>query len=237
MIGSTPFPGSIDARALEQVRTKFVKNVYAWMAGGLGITAATSLMVAMSPTLLMSLVTNPILFFGLILCELGLVIWLSTRINKMSVQTASWAFLAYSVLNGVTISFIFLAYTAVSITTTFLVAAGMFAATAVYGTVTKKDLTSMGSLAFMGLIGIIIASVANMFLAITALDWIISYVGVAVFLGLTAYDAQKIQRIGLQAAAMGSETLSKQAIMGALALYLDFINLFLFLLRIFGDRR
>ncbi len=230
------FP-KVDAALVENVATKFMKNVYTWMAGGLALTALTALAILQSPTLMMELVYNKPLFYGLIIGELGLVVWLSVRIQKMSVKTASMAFLGYSVLNGVTLSTIFLIYTGVSIFATFIIAAGMFASVAVYGTITRRDLTSVGSFAIMGVIGLIIASVVNMFMASQALDWIISYIGVAVFLALAAYDAQKVKRIGLQAAGMGEAALSKSAIIGALALYLDFINLFLFLLRIFGNRR
>lgn len=221
----------------ELVKTRFVKNVYAWMAGGLGVTAVTSLMVAQSPAFMNAVILNRALFWVLILAEFGLVIALSGWIHRMSVAAASWSFLGYSVLNGLTMSVIFLTYTRSSIAMTFVVAASMFGAAALYGTVTKKDLTSLGSIAFMALIGIIIASIVNIFLAHSVLDWVISYVGVAVFTALTAYDAQKIQHMGYSAAGQGEAALSRYAIMGALALYLDFINLFLMLLRIFGNSR
>lgn len=227
----------IDVRTAELVKTRFVKNVYAWMAGGLGVTAAASVMVMRSETLLAALVLNPLLFWGLIIAEVGLVIWLSGWIHKMSVATASYAFLAYSVVNGVTLSVVFLRYTPSSIAIAFTVAAVMFASAAIFGTVTKKDLTSIGSLAFMAVIGIMVASIVNIFLHSRAIDWIISYVGVAVFTALAAYDAQKVKQLGYTAAGAGEEALSRYAIIGALALYLDFINIFLFLLRIFGSSR
>jgi len=237
MYRETMSVNGIGIQTAELVRTRFVKNVYAWMAGGLGVTAAASFMVLSSEKFLAAIVFNKILFWGLILAELGLVVWLSGWIHRMSVATASYAFLGYSVINGVTLSVVFLAYTPSSIAIAFTVAAGMFATAAIYGTMTKKDLTSIGSIAVMGVIGIIIASFANIFLASRTLDWVLSYAGVAIFTALTAYDAQKIQNMGYSAAGQGEGALSRYAILGALALYLDFINLFLFLLRIFGNSR
>lgn len=237
MIRETAVFGGIDVKTAELVRTKFVKNVYAWMAGGLGVTAVASVMVMRSETLLSALIFNPLLFWGLILAEIGLVIWISGWINKMSVATASYAFLGYSLINGITLSVIFLRYTPTSIAIAFSVAAAMFASAAIFGTITKKDLTSIGAMGFMAVIGIVIASLVNMFLKSSALDWIISYAGVAVFTALAAYDAQKVKEMGYSAAGAGEVALSRYAIIGALALYLDFINLFLFLLRIFGSSR
>ena len=172
----------------------------------------------------------------LIILELGLVIGISAGINKLSSTAASGLFFLYSALNGVTLSLVFLVYTQESITTTFLITAGTFGAMSFYGFVTKKDLTSIGNLAFMALIGIIIASIVNMFFASSMLYTIISYGGVLIFVALTAYDTQKLKKMGQKLEA-GSETERKTAILGALRLYLDFINLFLFLLRIFGRRR
>lgn len=228
---------AVDPRAVALVRTRFVRTVYQWMAGGLVLTAASALLVVRSPALMGALVLNRGAFLFLILAELGLVVALSAWIGRMSVRAASWAFLAYSVLNGVTLSVVFLVYTGTSIALTLLVAAATFGAAALYGTVTKRDLTGIGSFLFMGLVGLLVASVANWFLRSPALDWALSYIGVLVFTGLAAYDAQKVQRIGLAAAAHGEAALSRQAILGALALYLDFVNLFLFLLRIFGRSR
>ncbi|WP_051463187.1 Bax inhibitor-1/YccA family protein [Deferrisoma camini] len=226
-----------DPRTLALVRTRFVRAVYQWMAGGLVLTAASALLVVRSPALMGALVLNRGAFLFLILAELGLVVALSGWIGRMSVTAASWAFLGYSVLNGVTLSVIFLVYTGTSIVLTLGVAAATFGAAALYGTVTRRDLTSAGSFAFMGLVGVLVASIANWFLRSPALDWALSYMGVLVFTVLAAYDAQKVQRIGVAAAAGGEAALSRQAILGALALYLDFVNLFLFLLRIFGRGR
>ena len=230
-------PARPDTRTVEVVRTRFVRAVYQWMAGGLALTAATSLLVIQSPALLSALVLQRGVFFALIFGELALVVALSAWIQRMSVRTASWAFLGYAVLNGITLSVVFLAYTGTSIALTFGICATTFAAAAAYGTFTGRDLTNAGSFAFMGLIGVLIASVANWLFRSPALDWALSYAGVLVFVILAAYDAQKIQRIGVAAAARGEAALSRQAILGALALYLDFINLFLFMLRIFGRAR
>jgi FtsH-binding integral membrane protein len=183
-------------------------------------------------------VFNRPVFYLLIFAELGLVIGISAAINRISAATASMLFIAYSAINGLTLSAIFLVYTATSIGTVFFITAGMFGTLAVWGYVTKRDLTSMGQLFFMGLIGIIIASVVNMFMASDALTWAISVIGVIVFCGLTAYDAQTLRAYALQNAdGLGSEASGKVAILGALRLYLDFINLFLMLLRLFGGRR
>ena len=228
-------PASAETLAL--VRTRFVRVVYQWMAGGLALTAATALLVVRSPALMGALVLQRGMLLALVLAELGLVIALSAWIHKMRVRTASWVFLAYSVLNGITLSAILLVYTGSSVALTFGVCAATFFAAATYGTVTGRDLAGVGSFAFMGLIGILIGSVANWFLRSPAFDWAITYVGVLVFVILAAYDAQKIQRLGVTAAAQGEAALSRQAILGALALYLDFVNLFLFLLRIFGRSR
>jgi len=220
-----------------QASTKFLTKVFNWMAVGLGLTAALAFIVANSEAAQQLIFGNKIIFYGLIFGELGMVLYLSARIEKISPLLATALFLLYSALNGVTLSAVLLAYTATSVATTFVVTGGMFAAMAVYGTVTKKDLTGMGSFMFMGLIGIIIASVVNMFLHSPAMDWVISAIGVIVFTGLTAYDIQKISRYG--SSVMGNEggVIRKGAIMGALSLYLDFINLFLSLLRLMGDRR
>lgn len=234
---TAPFAGTASPASLALVRTRFIRIVYQWMAGGLALTAATALLVVSSPTLLMNLVMNRGLFLLLIFAELGLVVWLSGWIQKMSVRTASWAFLGYSVLNGVTLSSIFVAYTGSSIAVTFATTAAVFGAAAVYGTVTGRDLTSMGSFAFMGLVGVLVGSLLNWFFRSPAFDWALTYVGVIVFVILAAYDAQKVQRIGLSVASQGEAALSRCAILGALALYLDFINLFLLLLRLFGRQR
>ena len=213
------------------------RNVYIWMTLALAITAITALIVADSPNMIYAIATNKLLFYGCILGELALVWYLSARINKLSFSTATICFVAFSVLNGVTLSFIFLLYTSASIALTFFVTAGTFAVMALFGTFTKKDLSSWGNILLMALIGVIIASVANWFFKNEMLYWIISYVGVIIFVGLTAYDAQKIKRNIEACGNEINETTQKIALMGALSLYLDFINLFLFLLRILGSRR
>ena len=208
------------------------------MAIGLGLTGFTAFLVFNSSAAQQLIFGNRLFFYGLIFGELGMVIYLSARIEKISAQAATALFIAYSVLNGATLSAILLMYTATSVASTFFVAGGMFAAMAVYGTVTKKDLTGVGSFLFMGLIGMVIASVVNIFIGSSMVSWVVSAIGVVVFTGLTAYDVQKIQRIGGSGIMSGGQTaIRKGAIMGALALYLDFINLFLSLLRLMGDRR
>jgi FtsH-binding integral membrane protein len=192
--------------------------------------------VAHSETLLTAIVTNQILFWGLVIAELGLVIGLSAAINKLSLTTATLMFVLYSLINGATMSFIFLAYTASSVTNVFLITAGTFAAMAAFGYFTKTDLTSLGKILMMALIGVIIATIVNIFTKSEGLTVILNYVGVLVFVGLTAYDSQKIKQM-LQTALDASESSQKIALLGALSLYLDFINLFLYLLRILGSRR
>ena len=181
---------------------------------------------------------NPMVFYGLIIGELAMVFYLSARVNKMQASTATALFVLYAALNGATLSAVFLAYTKSSIASTFFVCAGTFVAASVYGWTTKKDLTSFGSFLFMGLIGIIIASVVNLFLKSSGMTMIISYIGVLLFTGLTVYDTQRLKNMALaQPADLEAGVVRKGAIMGALSLYLDFINLFLMLLRIMGDRR
>ncbi len=221
-----------------EASTMFLAKVFNWMAIGLGLTGFTAFLVFNSSAAQQMIFGNRIVFYGLIFGELGMVLYLSARIEKISAQAATGLFIAYSVLNGATLSAILLMYTATSVASTFFVAGGMFATMAVYGTVTKKDLTGMGSFLFMGLIGMVIASVVNIFIGSSMMSWVISAIGVVVFTGLTAYDVQKIQRIGGSGIMNGGEAvIRKGAIMGALALYLDFINLFLSLLRLMGDRR
>ena len=210
-------------------------SVYNWMGGGLALTALIALFTASSPQLLRLVVGNQMVFFGLVLGELALVIALSAAIRRLSATAAAAMFLVYSALNGLTLSVIFLAYTQASIASTFFVTAGTFAAMSLYGATTKRDLSSFGSFLFMGLIGLIIASLANFFLKSEMIYWITTYVGVFIFVGLTAWDTQKIK--ALARGSYSDEDRRKVAILGALTLYLDFINLFLFLLRIFGRRR
>lgn len=214
----------------------FFPRVYGWMTAGLVLTALASALTLSSPTLLQAIFGNKMLFFGLMIGELALVIALSAAINRIGATTATLMFLLYSALNGITFAAIFVVYTESSIASTFLITAGTFAAMSLYGAATKRDLTGLGSFMFMGLVGIIIASLVNIFMQSAMITWVVSYLGVLVFVGLTAYDTQKLKRIGQQGFADGS-SLQKAAILGALTLYLDFINLFLMLLRILGDRR
>jgi FtsH-binding integral membrane protein len=213
---------------------QFIRSVYNWMALGLGFIA---FYVAGSPSLIRLIFGNRILFFGLIIAELGLVFILSARIQKMQASTATAMFLLYAALNGATLSFIFLVYTSSSIASTFFICAATFVTISIFGYTTKRDLTSMGGFLMMGLIGIIIASVVNMFIRSSGMAMIISYIGVLVFVGLTAYDTQQLKTMALtQPADLEAGVVRKGAILGALKLYLDFINLFLMLLRILGNR-
>jgi uncharacterized protein len=221
----------------QQLRQQaFMTRVYGWMAGGLLLTALVAAYVASSRTLIEAVITNRLIFYGLIGAELILVFGLSAAINRLTAAMALTGFLLYAAINGISLSVIFLVYTAESLGSTFLISAAMFGSMALFGTVTKRDLTAVGSFMFMGLIGVIIASFVNFFLHSEAVYWITSYFGVFIFIGLTAYDAQKIKRIGADAT-LSSEDTGRASVMGALALYLDFINMFLFLLRLFGRRR
>lgn len=213
------------------------RNVYVWMTMALAITGLVAMYMAKSLTLLQMILGSSFGMWGLLIAEIGLVWYLSARIRQISFTTATVLFIIYSILNGATLSVIFLAYTASSIANTFFITAGTFAATGIYGYVTKKDLSSLGSLCIMGVIGLIIATVINIFLASDALTMVISYIGVALFVGLTAYDTQKIKRLLLSNDMEINEETQKIALLGALTLYLDFINLFLYLLRILGDRK
>jgi FtsH-binding integral membrane protein len=213
-------------------QNRFFRSVYAWMGAGLAITALLSVLTVSSPVLTQMVFGNRFVFYGLVIGELGLVIALSAAINRLNAATAIFLFVAYSALNGVTLSVIFMAYTAESIASTFLVTAATFGAMSIYGAITRRDLTSWGSFLFMGLIGVVIASLVNLFLHSEMIYWISTYCGIIVFVGLTAYDAQKIKALGRQG--YGG---TKPAILGALSLYLDFINLFLLLLRVMGRRR
>ena len=229
----------IHEKAQPQVRVNsFIQSVYNWMAIGLGLTGITAFFTANSPTMMQLIFSNQLLFFGLIIGELVLVFTISARIGKMQASTATGLFVLYAVLNGLSLSVIFLAYTASSIASTFFIRAGTFLACSIYGMVTKRDLTSMGGFMMMGLIGIIIASVVNMFVKSSGMSLIISYIGVLVFVGLTAYDTQKLKHMAMtQPDDAGAAVVRKGAIIGALTLYLDFINMFLMMLRIFGGGR
>lgn len=213
-----------------------MRKVFTWMSLALAVTGLTAFGVSQSQELMITIVSSRVLLWGLLLGEVGLVVWLSAGINKMSLQTATILFILYSVLNGVTMSVIFLAYTMSSIASVFFITAGTFGAMALLGYVTKTELTSIEKLLFMALIGLIIATVVNLFLNSTGLQMICSYVGVLIFTGLTAYDTQKIKNM-LANADDYDETAQKYAVLGALTLYLDFVNLFLHLLRIFGRRK
>ena len=213
-----------------------MRKVFVWMTLALAITGLTAYGVATSPALLSLIFSSKVTFFGLIIAEFALVFAISGAINRLSLSTATLLFILYSVINGATLSSIFFAFSVATIGKVFFITAGTFGAMALVGYTTKTDLTSMGKLLFMALLGIIIASVVNMFVASSGLDLILSYVGVLVFVGLTAYDTQKIKQM-CQAAPDAGESAQKLALIGALSLYLDFINLFLYLLRIFGNNR
>ncbi|HEY9062872.1 MAG TPA: Bax inhibitor-1/YccA family protein [Pseudobacteroides sp.] len=208
-------------------------KVYAWMFLGLMVSAVSAIIAVSTP--LGYLVYNPISLIILVLAEVGMVWFLSARVINMNYSTAAGVFVTYSAINGLTLSLIFYMYTLGSIFYVFFITALFFGAMSVYGAVTKQDLTSIGSFLAMGLIGVLLASIVNIFLASSTLYWIISYAGVAVFLGLTAYDVQKIKRY--YGTLAGTPRENNVAILGALQLYLDFINLFLFILRILGRRR
>jgi FtsH-binding integral membrane protein len=228
-------PAWISASTAEmETRTRtFVRAVYGWMFGGLMTTAFAAAWVVMSPAMQQIVLGMPMVRGGLMIAEIGIVFWLSFRIRTMAPSTAAAAFLVYSLLNGLTLSVIFWVYSNASIGMAFVTAAGMFGAMSIYGMVTKRDLTSVGSFFFMGLIGIVICSVVNLFLKSDGLSFVISVIGIFVFLGLTAWDNQKLK-------AMATVTGPQQesyAVIGALMLYLDFINLFFFILRLFGGRR
>jgi hypothetical protein len=212
-----------------------MRKVYVWMAMALCITGLTAYGVASSPNLLLTLYSHHWLIIGLLFAELGLVVAISGAINRLSLTTATLLFILYSALTGVTFSSIFVVYTMSSIGKVFFITAGTFAAMAFVGYTTRRDLSKMGGVLFMALIGLIIATVVNLFIKSSGLDLVLSYIGVLVFVGLTAWDTQKIKVMLAQQYDM-SETSQKLALLGALELYLDFINLFLYMLRIFGSR-
>lgn len=220
-------------RGISGVFSALMRKVYTWMTLALLITGVTAYGVASSPTLLMTLMTSRGLLFGLIIAELALVFIITGALQRLSLTTATLLFIVYSVLNGAMLSSVFVVYTMTSIAKVFFITAGTFGAMAFYGYTTRKDLTSLGKILFMALIGLIIATIVNMFLKSSGFDYILSYAGVAIFVGLTAWDSQKIKQM-LQTQYDMSEGTQKLALIGALTLYLDFINLFLYLLRIFG---
>ena len=223
---------------LSRTFSVLMRNVYTWMALGLLMTALTALYVVRSEPIMYALTTTPALAWGLLIGELVMVIVLSARIMKMSFLTAGLMFAAYAILNGVTMSFIFLAYTAESIAQTFFITAGTFAGMSALGFFIKRDLSSLGRVLYMLLIGLIIATIVNIFTKSSGLAMILNYLGVAVFVGLTAYDTQKIKNMLMVYSEAGiNDQTSKLALMGSLSLYLDFVNLFLYLLRFMGNRR
>jgi FtsH-binding integral membrane protein len=239
---STLRNASIDARTSGRTSDQaavqtFLTRVYTFMALGLGITGIVAVAVAASPAAMSFIFGGRWVLMGLIVAELLLVVAFAPVAARASASVAALMLLVYSALNGVTMASIFLVYTRGSIGSTFLVTGGTFAALAAYGTVTKRDLSSLGSFAMMGLVGLVIASVVNLFLGSPMLYWLTTFVGVIVFVGLTIYDTAKLKAIAAGAAGQGREGETKLALQGALSLYLDFINLFLMHLRIFGGRR
>ncbi|MBU0991307.1 MAG: Bax inhibitor-1/YccA family protein [Proteobacteria bacterium] len=227
---------------VEQTRSdvgvnSFIASVYNWMAIGLAVTGGVAYAVSSNVNLVRLIAGNFMVLMILFAAELGLVFYLSARVQKIQASTATFLFVLYAALNGATLSLLFLIYTSASITSTFFICAATFTACSIYGMVTKKDLTSMGGFMAMGLIGLIIASLVNMFFRSPMMHMIISYVGVLVFVGLTAYDTQKLKHMAIsQPAGLEEGVVRKGAIIGALTLYLDFINMFIFLLRILGNR-
>jgi len=216
----------------------FIRSVYNWMGIGLALTGLIAYYVSTDISIQNLIFGNRLVFFGLIIGELALVFFISARIGKITASTATSLFILFAALNGATLSSIFLVYTSSSITTTFFICSATFISCSIYGMTTKRDLTSVGGFMTMGLIGIIIASVVNIFIRSSAMDMIISYIGVIVFVGLTAYDTQKLKHMAVaQPEGLDSGVIRKGTILGALTLYLDFINLFLMLLRILGNRK
>jgi FtsH-binding integral membrane protein len=214
----------------------FLQRVFGWMFAGLLVTAGVAAAVGSSDGLLTALTKTPGIFLGILIASVGIVIAISFLSQRLPVGVLTGLFFVYAALNGFVFALVFELYTKQSIFTAFLVTAGMFGALAWWGYATKRDLSGMGSILFMGLIGLILATIANVFIANSALYWVTTYAGVVIFCGLTAYDMQKLRRYGEQGGT-SQDAESRAAIQGALALYLDFINLFLYLLRIFGSRR
>lgn len=220
-----------------EVTNAYMRGVYRWMTLGLAVTAALAFTVVSSETLITMLFQNSFLFIGLVIAEVGLVLAISAGISRMSATTASGLFLLYSALNGVTLSAILLVYAQAAVFQAFITTAGMFLVMSIYGSVTKRDLTGMGSFLTMGLFGLIIASIVNIFMQSSAMEFIISAVGVLIFTGLTAYDTQKLKAFGESAPLNDATALQRGTILGALTLYLDFINLFIMMVRLFGASR
>jgi len=230
-------PASLSRDQAQVYVNEFIRSVYNWMAIGLALTGFVAYYISQSETMLRLILGNRLIFFGLIVAQLALVFSISARVQKMQASTATGLFLLYAALNGAMLSMIFLVYARSTIASTFFICAATFIACSIYGMTTKRDLTSLGGFMMMGLFGIIIASVVNLFVRSTGMSMIISYIGVFVFIGLTAYDTQKLKTMALtQPAGLEAGVVRKGAIIGALSLYLDFINLFLMLLHIFGRR-
>jgi uncharacterized protein len=239
-IGPRGYRSAIEATAAQPaiVRTEpqaFLARVFGWMFAGLAVTGIVAGLIGSNDQLLTDITENPVILIVVIVAQLGLVIAISAGINRMPYQLAVFLFALYAAMNGFTLSIILEIYTTGSIASAFVVSAGMFGAMATYGYVTGRDLSNLRSILFMGLIGVILGSVLNIFWASSTLYWFVTFAGVLVFCGLTAYDMQKLKQIG--SSGMDEETAQKVSIVGALSLYLDFINLFLFMLRIFGSAR
>ncbi|GAB3939895.1 Bax inhibitor-1/YccA family protein [Spirosoma harenae] len=226
----------LTADEVKREQAAFMTQVYGWMTVALLITASVSVWVASTPAVLEIIFGNRIVFYALLLGEILLVMSLSATVQRVSAQTATAMFLGYAVMNGLTLASIFILYTGGSIASTFFVTAGTFGAMSAYGYFTKRDLTSLGGFLMMAVVGLIIASIVNIFWQNETLYWVATYAGVLIFVGLTAYDTQKIKEMNIIGNA-GTDEDRKEAIMGALRLYLDFINMFLYLLRLFGRRR
>lgn len=229
------YAGYRDAEAAAEQR-RFMVRVYNWMTAGLALTAAVAGIVASDEALLQLIFGNTLIVIGLVIAQLGLVFWLAARVHQMSAMTATSVFMGYSALTGLTFASIFVVYPIATVGSAFVVTAGAFGAMSVYGYTTQRDLTSWGSFLFMGLIGIVLASLVNLWMASPAVQWVVTYAGVLIFTGLTAYDTQKIKQMNILGNE-GTEEDTKEAISGALALYLDFINLFLMILRVMGGNR
>lgn len=233
----SPISRPIEQTGIVSAVSIYMRNVYLWMTAGLAITAVVAYWMAGTPAIRNVILGNTIAMILLIVAQFGLVIALSAAIHKMSAPVATGLFILYSALTGAMISGIFIVYPIASIGTCFICTAGTFLAMSIYGTVTKRDLTSLGSFLFMGLIGIIIAMIVNIFVKSTMMSFIISCLGVLIFTGLTAYDTQKLRNFGAAAPLDDALAMRRGAILGALTLYLDFINIFLMMLRLFGGSR
>jgi FtsH-binding integral membrane protein len=226
------YAGTFDRTRTHAGEADFLWKTYRWMSLGLALTGAVAWIVANTPALAQAVFGNPVLFYGAMIAELGIVIVFAARASRMSFAAAAGTFIGYSALNGITMAMIFLVYTAASVASVFFICAAAFAGLSLYGATTKRDLSAVGHFMFIGLIGFVIASVVNLFLKSSAIYWITTYAGVLIFAGLTAYDNQKLRRMYAERGEAGN-----LALQGALTLYLDFINLFLLMLRLFGRRR